>query len=212
MIEKIIDFIKRNRVSTSEVSDCLGKTGHVDGLFPVNSKHFCVGRVKWTIAYASSNWPVHLDVQDAEEGDIVFIDVWDCEDRAIVGELVTKYLLLYKQVSAIVCNGKMRDASALLRENYEVWCSGFSPIGCFNEQPEGVLDQEIYESQKSKYDNSIAVCDDSGVVIIPSEMHTDQFYDRLVAIESQEDVWFDRLDKNKESTFDIVCLKKYLNE
>ena len=31
-------------------------------------------------------------------------------------------------------------------------------------------------------------------------------------MKEQEDIWFDRLDHYKESTFDIVCKKKYLND
>ena len=48
--------------------------------------------------------------------------------------------------------------------------------------------------------------------IIPKEYHTKEFFDKIVAIEAQEDIWFDRLDRKKENTFEIVCLKKYLYE
>ena len=40
----------------------------------------------------------------------------------------------------------------------------------------------------------------------------EEFYNKLVAIEEQEDIWFDRLDRHKENTFEIVCLKNYLKE
>ena len=43
-------------------------------------------------------------------------------------------------------------------------------------------------------------------------MHTEDFYHKLVAIEEQEDVWFDRLVNYNENTFEIVCQKKYLND
>ena len=43
-------------------------------------------------------------------------------------------------------------------------------------------------------------------------IHTEEFYQKLVAIEEQEDTWFDRLDHYKDNTFDIVCLKTYLKE
>ncbi len=33
MKEKIIDYIRKNRVSSTEVADALGKTGAVDGVF-----------------------------------------------------------------------------------------------------------------------------------------------------------------------------------
>ena len=34
----------------------------------------------------------------------------------------------------------------------------------------------------------------------------------LKHIEDQEDIWFDRLDHYKESTFEIVCKKNYLKD
>ena len=96
-----------------------------------------------------------------------------------------------------------------MRERFSIWCKGFSPIGCFNTQCKEPLDPAIYEEHFNQYQGSIAVCDDSGVVIIPKELHTEEFYRKLVAIEDQEDIWFDCLDHRKWDTFDIVCLKKY---
>ena len=210
--QKIIDFIRRNRVSTTEVADCLGKSGVLENVMPINRGHFKVGNVKWVYAHAESNWDVHEQIVSTEENDVVFIEAFDCKHRAIIGELVCKYILLYRQASAIICNAKFRDAGALLRENYPIWCTGFTPVGCFNTKPEQSLDEMIVNEHKSMYDGAIAVCDDCGVVIIPKELHTEAFYQKLVHIEEQEDIWFNRLDHYKESTFDIVCRKKYLKQ
>ncbi len=119
--------------------------------------------------------------------------------------VVAKYLLLYVQANAIVCSGKMRDAGALLRENYPVWCNGITPIGCFNKKPKRAFDPLIIQEQRAKYDEAIAVCDDCGVVTIPKELHTKEFLDKLIAIEEQEDIWFDRLDRKKP---ELLSLKK----
>lgn len=210
MKQQIIDFIRRNRVSTTEVADCLGKVGALDDVMPINRGHFKVGNVKWVYAHAESNWDVHEQVIYTEENDIVFIEAFDCKHRAIIGELVCKYILLYRQATAIICNAKLRDAGALMRENYPIWCTGFTPIGCFNIKPEISLDNSVINDHKSMYDGAIAVCDDCGVVIIPKELHTESFYQKLVHIEEQEDIWFTRLDHYKENTFEIVCQKKYL--
>ncbi|MNU05326.1 hypothetical protein D3C72_2500850 [compost metagenome] len=67
-------------------------------------------------------------------------------------------------------------------------------------------------SRKEIFDGSIAVCDDTGVVIIPKDKHNDEFIERLEFIEEQEDIWFDCIDRKKWSTFDTVCLKKYKTE
>ena len=212
MKEKIIDFIRRNRVSTTEVADCLGKSGVLENVMPINRGHFKVGNVKWVYANDESNWNVHRLIPSTSEGDIVFIEAFDCKHRAIIGDLVSKYILLYLQANAIICNTRFRDAASLIRENYPIWCTGFTPIGCFNKEPEVDLDEKIKSEHLEKYDGSIAVCDDCGVVIIPKECHTKEFLDKLIHIEEQEDIWFDRLDHYKDNTFDIVCLKKYLKD
>lgn len=212
MKKEIIDYIRKNRVTTTEIADCLGKTGVIENVLPMNRGHFCVGNVKWVYAYKSTNWDVHEQIIDLKENDIVFIDAIDCENRAIIGELVSKYILLYNSATAIVTNGKMRDAEALIKENYPIWCNGVTPVGCFNNKPETDLPITIKKEHQEKYDGAIMVCDDCGVVLIPRDFHTQAFLDKIIAIEEQEDVWFDRLDRYKENTFEIVCLKKYLSE
>lgn len=207
--DKIIDYIQINKVSTTEVADCLGKTGAIPNIYPVNREQFKVGRVRWIYAYNESNWEVHEQIRDVQKDEIVYIETFNCKDRAIVGELVSKYILLYKRASAIVTNAKMRDAHKLIKEKYPIWCTGFSPIGCFNIKNETKFDEEIIRQRKKDIDGSVIVCDDSGVVLIPKEQLTEEFFSKLEFIEEQEDIWFDCIDRRKWDTFDTVCLKKY---
>ena len=209
--EQIIKYIRVNKVSTTEVADCLGKTGVLPNVMPVNRGQFQVGNVKWVYAYNESNWDVHEQVRDTEKDDIVYIETFQCGDRAIVGELVSKYILLYRQAAAIVTNTKMRDAHRLIKEQYPIWCTGFSPVGCFNMKNSQPFDQAIIKDRMENVNGSIMVCDDSGVVIIPKEQITEDMLQKLIAIEEQEDIWFDCIDRRKWDTFDTVCLKKYKN-
>ena len=209
--DKIVDYILTNRVSTTEVADCLGKTGVLPNIYPVNRQQFAAGRVKWVYAYNESNWDVHEQVRDVNKGDIVYIECFDCKERAIIGELVSKYILLYRRAAAIVTNGKMRDAHRLIKENYPIWCTGFTPVGCFNTQNEVPFDEEIVKSRQQDVDGAVFVCDDSGVVLVPKKQLTEEFYSKLEAIEEQEDIWFDCIDRRHWDTFDTVCLKKYKN-
>ena len=208
----IIDYLGRNRVSTTEVADCLGKRGALEGIIPCVQKNYQVGEIAWFYAYSESNWPLHEQIQDMPEGKIVFVDEYGCNNRAIFGELVSKYMILYRQSKAIIVNGKLRDAAALIRQGWPIWCKGYTPVGCFNKKPELDVDIIWKSKQKEKYDGSIAVCDDCGVVIIEKENITNEFLLKLKNIEEQEDIWFDRLDHFKENTFDIVCQKKYLSD
>ena len=40
IVDKIVEYIQTNKVSTTEVADCLGKTGVIPNIYPVNrGKH-----------------------------------------------------------------------------------------------------------------------------------------------------------------------------
>lgn len=210
--EKIIDYIQTNKVSSTEVADCLGKTGAIPNVYPVNPGQFRAGKVKWIYAYNESNWDVHEQIRDVQKGDIVYIETFDIKERAIVGELVSKFLLLYKRACAIVTNAKMRDAHRIIKEKYPIWCTGFTPIGCFNTKNTDPFDTDIIKQRMEEVDGAVMVCDDSGVVLIPKSSLTEEFYGKLEAIEEQEDIWFDCIDRRKWDTFDTVCLKKYKDE
>ena len=56
MHTEITDYTRRNRVSTTEVADCLGQSGAVAGVSARNRGHFCVGTMYWAYAWAESNW------------------------------------------------------------------------------------------------------------------------------------------------------------
>ncbi len=208
--ERIIDYIRRNRVSSTEVADCLDKTGGIRNVRPINSGHFKVGNVFWAYAYGESNWDVHEQLQHVQEGDVVYVEVFDCADRAIFGDLVSKYLILYRQAEAIVVSGNLRDAHRLVKERWPIWCTGFNPEGCFNRKLERPFDPDIIADRRKRYHGAIAVCDDTGVVIIPAQRLTKEFHGRLEFIEQQEDIWYECIDRKKWTTYETVCLKNYL--
>lgn len=208
--DKIVEYIRTNKVSTTEVADCLGKSGALEGIMPINSRKFCVGPIRWIYAYNESNWEVHEQIREVKKGEIVFIEAFGCNNRAIVGELVSKYLLLYRQAEALITNAKMRDANQLIKENYSIWCTGVTPIGCFNRKNTKPFDEDIIRERRNSLNGAISVCDDSGVVVVPKDNLNEKFLKALEDIEEQEDVWFDCIDRRKWDTFDTVCLKKYL--
>lgn len=210
---EIIAYIKRNRVSTTEVADCLGKTGAVEGVHAVNRGHFCVGPVRYIYGHTESNWPIHDQAREIQAGEVVVMDGIFVNNRALVGELVSKFILLYREASAIVMLGNARDANDLIKQNYPVWCAGFNPVGCFNRDvPMTDAVRAEVEKKRALYEGTLAVCDDTGVVIIPKEQITEEFLQKLYHIEEQEDMWFNCIDHLKWDTYDTVCLKKYLEE
>lgn len=209
IVQEAINLIEANKISTTEVADVLGKTGQIPDVRALNKGKFCAGEVVCLYAINNSNYELHRQLADADlNGKILFVYNVNC-DRAVFGDLVSKYILLYKRAKAIVINGKLRDAHTLIKEGYPIWCTEVTPIGCVNYQNGEDLTSEQIAELKAKYEGSIMVCDDSGVVMIPKEKIDQQLLSKLEFIEFQEDIWFYCLDTLKMSTYDIVCQKKY---
>ena len=140
---------------------------------------------------------------------VVFSD--NCDDRAILGELVAKYALLYQGAQAIVVDGLVRDIAAIKRHRFQVWCQGSTPIGCFNDKRESFPLDKRAELIK-QYQGGIAVCDDGGVIMISNDKINQTLLESLQRIEMQEDIWFYCLDTLKWDTHKIVCEKAYFEE
>lgn len=205
---RIITLIETNKISTTEVADALGKSGHIPGVLPINKNHHVVGKARLIYNYDGTNWPLHDAIQNVCEGEVVYVYCDNCENLAIFGDLVSKYLMLYKRCKAIVCDGLVRDVHRIIKENYPVWSSGRSPIGCNNNKPEKL--KYLSNEKIKKYKDGVIVCDDTGAVLIEKHQLTQELYNKLKIIELQEDVWYYCLDTKKQSTFEIVCEKKYL--
>lgn len=208
-----VDLIQRNRISSTEVADALGKTGVLHGVHALNAGHFAAGPVAYVATYAESNWPLHEQIQAVPEGSVLYVDAFDCGERAVLGDLVAKYLFLYRRIQALVVNGYVRDAHRLRKENYPLWCRGATPLGCFNRPVEAATDLRArIDRRRRQFDGSLLVADDSGCTLVePSRLNAETF-GRLEFIEIQEDIWYYCIDTLKWSTYETICQKKYLDD
>lgn len=210
--EKIINFIRESQMGTEEVSDCLEKSGLVKYAKTIKQGNYCVGLVQYVYGYDDSNWPIHEQIRDIDPNKILFVDDINVHERALFGQLVSSFIFMNKNAIAIITNGYMRDIKGLLKDNAKVWCKGITPIGCFNKRVELRNDiKYISDVNKAYYEGSIAVCDDSGVVLIPKYKLTEDFLEKLRNMNKQESIWFDCVKNRNWDTYDTVCLKKYLN-
>jgi len=205
--QNIVDLIKTNRISTTEVSDALGKKGGILGVKPLNLGKFAVGNIIHCHPNSDSNYEVHLVVQKVKQGDVVLITPIDFTEVSVIGDLISKYCLLYKQASAIVVNGNVRDVARLRKEGYKIWSLGINPVGATNDKVSAPPD---YVHTIKDLTGGIAVCDDGGVVVIDPTEITNQTYENLHRIEALEDLWQFCLNSLKWSTLDIVVKRRYL--
>jgi regulator of RNase E activity RraA len=209
--DEIIRLIRRNRISTTEVADALGKTGVLVGVQPITPDRHRTGPVRALFTAHASNHALHDQLPELREGEIAVVFAHACEGRALLGDLMSKYILLYRGAEALIVDGAVRDAARLKREGYPIWASGVTPLGCFNE-PADPFPPKREAELRERFDGGVAVCDDGGVVVIPKTRLNGETVDRLQRIELQEDVWYYCLDTLKWDTRKIVCDKAYLTE
>lgn len=213
MKNKLLDLIRKNRISSVEVADALGKTGEIDGLMPLNPGNYVAGEIWYAATWSNSNWPLHEQLQDMPADVVVFIEGIQCDDRALFGDLVAKTVCLYGSARGILVDGLVRDVHRLRKENYPIWCKGRSPLGCFNNDISPTPEIEAYVNSRSKtLKGAIVVADDSGYTIIEQSWQTQELYDKLEFIELQEDIWYFCIDTLKLSTYDTICKKVYLKQ
>ncbi|MEZ5173287.1 MAG: RraA family protein [Bacteroidia bacterium] len=213
LYNRIIQTIRKNRISTVEVADALGKKGVIDGISPVCTGKFVVGRVQYIYGHSESNWPIHEQGEKLREGGILFVDTFNCNNKAAFGDIVSKYFILYKEMEGLVVNGLMRDAHTLRKEGYPVWCTGITPLGCTNKPV--VLTPEIEEAvakRRELFEDSIMIADDSGCTMIEKKEINEELLNKLEFIELQEDIWYYCIDSLKWSTYKTICEKAYLTD
>jgi 4-hydroxy-4-methyl-2-oxoglutarate aldolase len=211
MKSEIIEYIRKNRISTTEVADALGKKGVLNRVHALSHDLHKVGPVRCAFAAFESNYSLHEQVRDVQPGEIVVVYCHECKDRAVLGDLITRFVLFYRSAEAIVVDGAVRDGARLRRERYAVWAKEVTPLGCFN-TPAQEFPKALASDYRNQADGGIAVCDDGGVVIIPRDLVNQEMLQRLVRIEMQEDIWFFCLNTLKWDTKKIVCDKAYLTE
>jgi len=195
MKDKILDFIKDNKFSTSDVADALGRKGELKDIKLISGNKYVVGEISAVYACKGSNYVTHKMLKGLEPNKIVYIENVQCEEVSLIGGLICKYIFDYKAGLAVVCNGNVRDVHDLMK--YPVWCKGFSPIVC-DKVP-------IYlDKFESELDGGIMVCDICGCVAIRPEELTEELYQSLEHIKHREIGWFVALERGF-STFEITC-------
>jgi 4-hydroxy-4-methyl-2-oxoglutarate aldolase len=209
--DAIMEFLQRNRISTTEVADALGKSGVLPDVRPLTSDIYRAGTVRTVFCAHDSNYAVHEQMRAVEKDEVVVVFTHECHERAIFGDLVSKYALLYRGAAALVIDGFVRDGARLRRERYPIWARGLTPLGCFN-TPTDPFPPAEETARRLEFDRGVAVCDDGGVVVIPPNRINADMLDRLHQIEDQEDVWYYCLDTLKWDTKKIVCDRAYLSE
>jgi regulator of RNase E activity RraA len=212
-MKEVLNYIIDNRLGSTEVADGLGKKGVLQlDLQPLIPGTFLAGEVQYMYTMNESNWPIHEQAENALKDKVVYIDSIDCANKALFGELVAKFFILYKGVKGLVVNGRLRDIPHLKKYGFPIFFTGTSPLGVYNRQTELTIQQKTHiEKRMELIDGSLIVCDDSGVTFIDKSYNQDELLNRMIMIEAQEDIWSYCINVLKWSTYRTICMKDYLS-
>ena len=171
------------------MSDALLKSGSILGIRPIeyqNARHK-VGKIKCIFAYNNSNFLVHEGLKNVEENDVVIIFAKKFNNKSIIGDIIAKFTLLYKQASSIVVLGNVRDLPKLIKEKYPIWCKGFNPVGSENNFTGNFPKGEKSKILK-KFEGGIAVCDATGVILVENKKISNKLLDKIKFIEKNKKI------------------------
>ena len=87
-------------------------------------------------------------------------------------------------------------------------CKYFNPKGVKNHFT-GNFPKKIKDDIIKKYEGGIAICDLTGVVVIPKKDVNNKTLKKIKLVEKQEDIWYHCLDVKKWDTKKIIVDKAY---
>lgn len=162
--ENIEDILER--VSTSNVSDAMHRTGQMHNLNPISFEKKFYGKA-YTVRAYPGDWSKTVQAIDAaEKGDVIVIDAHGSR-VALWGELATRSAL-NKGISGLIIDGGVRDVDEIKKMKFPVYARCVSPAAG---EPKGMGEMNVtircggLEVNPGDY----VLADENGIVVIPKK-------------------------------------------
>ncbi|MEO1772296.1 RraA family protein [Candidatus Enterococcus ferrettii] len=156
-----------SKLPAANVADCMSRTSALSPEIQLQSspeKRMC-GVALTVKARAGDNLMLHQALNMAQEGDVIILSNEGDRSRAIMGEIMYKYLADFKKVAGIVIDGPIRDLDVLAHEKCPIYATGSTPGGPFKEGP-GEVNVPISIGEIAVMPGDIVLGDRDGVIII----------------------------------------------
>lgn len=108
---------------------------------------------------------LHQALNMAQEGDVVVLSNEGDRSRAIMGEIMYRYLADFKKVAGIVIDGPIRDIDVIANEKCPIYATGTTPGGPYKEGP-GEVNAPISIGGVVIQAGDIVLGDGDGVIVI----------------------------------------------
>ncbi|MGW2285326.1 RraA family protein [Streptomyces phaeochromogenes] len=152
--------------SVANLGDALDRLNIVDGgISPVWRGAKAVGTALPVLTVAGDNKAVIAALDHIRPGDILVINAFGYDGRAIIGDNLAQRFDVFGAVGAVV-DGYVRDGAIVEKLGVPVFARGLTPAGPFKNGP-GTIGEPVALGGVVVNPGDIVVADDDGVIVIP---------------------------------------------
>ncbi|MFI6375533.1 RraA family protein [Streptomyces sp. NPDC050546] len=159
--------LKRFRAhSVANLGDALDRLNIVDGgIAPIWNGATAVGTALPVLTVAGDNKAVIEALEHIRPGDVLVINAFGYDGRAIIGDNLAQRFALHGAAGAVV-DGFVRDAAIIERLGVPVFARGLTPAGPFKNGP-GTIGEAVAIGGVVVNPGDIVAADGDGVIVIP---------------------------------------------
>jgi regulator of RNase E activity RraA len=162
--ERVLKQLREH--SVANLGDALDRLNIVDGgITPIWSGAKAVGTALPVLTVAGDNKAVIAALDHIRPGDIVVINAFGFEGRAIIGDNLAQRFAVFGAVGAVV-DGYVRDSAIIESLGVPVFARGLTPAGPFKNGP-GTIGESVAIGGVVVNPGDIVAADDDGVIVIP---------------------------------------------
>lgn len=156
-----------SKLPAANVADCMGRLSALSPEIKLQSspENRMCGVALTVKARAGDNLMLHKALNIAQEGDVIILSNEGDRSRAIMGEIMYKYLADFKKVAGIVIDGPIRDLDVIAHEKCPIYATGSTPGGPYKEGP-GEVNVPISIGNIAVMPGDIILGDRDGVIVI----------------------------------------------
>ncbi|MBP8531714.1 RraA family protein [Streptomyces sp. MK37H] len=152
--------------SVANLGDALDRLNIVDGgIAPVWQGAKAVGTALPVLTVAGDNKAVIAALEHIRHGDILVINAFGHDGRAVIGDNLAQRFAAYGAVGAVV-DGYVRDAAIIEELGVPVFARGLTPAGPFKNGP-GAIGEPVAIGGVVVNPGDIVAADGDGVIVIP---------------------------------------------
>jgi len=174
--------------SVANLGDAMDRLGIVDGgIKPIWSGARAVGAALPVLTVAGDNKAVIDALDHIHPGDILVINAFGYNGRAIMGDNLAQRFDFHGAVGAVV-DGYVRDRAIIEELRFPVFARGLTPAGPFKHGP-GTIGAAVAIGGVVINAGDIVAADDDGVIAIPLDRATEVLAEvvKIVELEASKD-------------------------